>query len=220
MSNHKLIKVENILFLHGWGGNEKSFAPILSFFKSRYNCICVNMPKEPDKPWTLEDYAELVIAQLNGMNVKYAHIIAHSFGARVAALLLNMQPERFGRLVLAGPAGIKPRFNLWKWFKVRLHKLKVIKSKGSSDYRVLSLNGKITFQNIIKRDLVPEISQIIHPSLIIWGAKDKSVKKYMAKKWTTLNDCTRMKTYKNSGHFCFLDDCTRFIVDAEEFINA
>lgn len=212
--------MENILFLHGWGGDEKSFTPILPFFKSRYNCICISMPKEPNKPWALEDYAEFVIAELDKMVVKHMHVIAHSFGARVAALLLNMQPKRFGRLVLVGPAGIKPRFSLWRWFKIRLHKLKIIKCKGSPDYRVLSRNGKITFQNIIKRDLMPEISQIVHPSLIIWGAKDKSVKKYMVKKWTTLNDCTRMKAYKKSGHFCFLDESTRFIADAEEFINA
>jgi len=211
--------MQNILFLHGWGGDENSFANILLYFKRKYNCICVSMPRETDEPWVLEDYAKLVFAELDRQEIERTHIIAHSFGARVAALLVNMQPERFGKLVLTGPAGVKPRFNLLRWFKIRLHKAKIIKSKGSADYRVLSHSGKMTFQNIIKRDLAPEISGIMHPTLIIWGKKDKSVKKYMVKRWTKLNAYTTMKIYKNAGHFCFLDEPAKFIMDAEEYIN-
>lgn len=212
--------MENLLLLHGWGGDEKSFATVLPFFKTLYNCICVKMPMESDAPWKLEDYANLVIAELDREGIEHTHVIAHSFGARVTAVLVNLQPERFGKLVLAGPAGIKPRFNLWRWLKVRLHKLKIIKCKGSADYRTLSRNGKITFQNIIKKDLGTEISRIKHPSLIIWGARDKSIKKYMVKRWTKLNPYTRMKIYKGSGHFCFLDEPARFTIDVEEFLNA
>jgi pimeloyl-ACP methyl ester carboxylesterase len=177
------------------------------------------MPREAEEPWTLEDYADLVIRELDERNITKTHIIAHSFGARVAALLVNMQPERFGKIVLAGPAGIRQRFNLWRWVKVRLHKRGVIRSKGSADYRTLSLNGKITFQNIIRRDLVAEISGIAKSTLIIWGTKDKSIKKYMVKRWTKLNTYTTMKSYKNAGHFCFLDEPARFVVDVEEFIG-
>lgn len=212
--------MDNILFLHGWGGDKKSFAPVLPFFRSNYNCICVSMPKEPDEPWTLENYADLIFAELDRENIKEAHIVAHSFGARVAAMLVNLQPARFGKLILTSPAGIKPRFNFWRWLKIRLHKLKIIRSKGSTDYRTLSKNGKITFQNIIKRDLTTEISRIVNPSLIIWGAKDTAIKKYMVKRWTKLNDCIRIKTYNSSGHFCFIDEPARFITDIEEFLNA
>jgi len=210
----------NILFLHGWGGDDKSFSSVLPYFRTKYNCICVAMPRETDEPWTLEDYARMVFAELDRLGIKQTHIIAHSFGARVTAVLANEQPERFGKLILAGPAGIKQRFNLWRWLRVRLHKAKIIKSKGSADYSTLSHNGKITFQNIVRRDLSAEISAITQPSLIIWGKKDKAIKKYMAKRWTNLNACITMKTYKNAGHFCFLDEPARFIIDVEEFLDA
>jgi len=243
--------MDNILFLHGWGGNENSFAPILPFFKTKYNCICVRMPREPlecagqeaglgcgacTEPvecvprnddggsegrvfaWTLERYADLVLAELDEREVEKTHIIAHSFGARVAAILATRQPHRFEKLVLTGPAGIKPRFNLWRWLKIRLHKLKIIKSRGSSDYRNLTLAGKITFQNIIKRDLEHEISLITQPSLIIWGARDKAIKRKQINRWTKLNACTKMKVYEHAGHFCFLDEPARFVVDVEEFL--
>jgi len=177
------------------------------------------MPRETDEPWTLEDYADFVFAELDRLGIEKTHIIAHSFGARVAALLVNMQSERFGRLVLAGPAGIKSRFRFWRWLRIRLHKAKIIKSKGSADYRDLSVSGKVTFQNIIKRDLSPEISRIVQPTLIIWGTRDKSIRKYMIKRWTKLNASTIIKRYKGAGHFCFLDEPARFIMDAEDFIG-
>lgn len=204
--------------MHGWGGDEKSFSNILPFFRSNYSCVCVKFPKEPETPWTLEDYADLVFAELDRQGIQSTHIIAHSFGARVATLLIAMQPQRFGRLVLTGPAGIKPRFRLWRWIRIRLHKAKIIKSRGSSDYRVLSHSGKITFQNIIKRELTQEISKITSPTLIIWGTKDKAVKKYMILRWTKLNAYTTIKIYRNASHFCFLDSPARFTVDAYRFI--
>jgi len=167
--------------------------------------------------WALEDYANFVF---NKLDKGITHIVAHSFGARVATLLVTQHPERFGKLILTGPAGIRPRFKFWRWLRIRLHKWKILKSKGSADYRTLSLNGKITFQNIIKRDLSQEISRITQSSLIIWGTRDKAIKKYQIYRWTKLNTYTTMKIYKGAGHFCFLDEPARFIVDTEEFLNA
>ena len=212
--------MDNILFLHGWGGNEKSFASVLPFFQTKYNCICPALPREPETPWTLEDYVRLVFAELDQRDIKHTHIIAHSFGARVAVLLVNLQPERFGRLVLAGPAGIRPRLSFFRRLKIRLHKAGIIKSRGSTDYRGLTPAGKQTFQNIVNRDLSPEISRVRQPVLVIWGTKDDSIKKKCLKRWTNLNTCVRIKFYNKAGHFCFLDAPARFIVDAEEFLNA
>ena len=212
--------MDNILFLHGWGGDDKSFSNILPYFRRKYNCVCISMPREPDEPWSLEDYAKMVFEELDKQGITHTHIVAHSFGARVTAILVKHQPERFGKLVLTGPAGIKPRLHLWRWFRVRLHKAKIFKSKGSADYRNLSHNGKLTFQNIIKRDLSFEISKITQPSLIIWGKKDKAIKKYQIKRWTKLNACTTIKIYKGAGHFCFLNEPAKFIIDVEEYLNA
>jgi len=212
--------MENILFLHGWGGGEHSFSNVLPFFQSKYNCICVSLPKDPETPMVLEDYARLVFAELDARGIQKTHIIAHSFGARITALVAAAQPHRIGRIVLIGPAGIKPRFNIWRRLRIRLNKMKIIKSRGSSDYRTLTLSGKITFQNIIKRDLRAEIAKIAAPTLVIWGTKDKSIRKYMILRWTKLNACTTIKKYRGAGHFCFLDSPARFTVDAEEFLDA
>lgn len=218
--------MENLLFLHGWGGNDKSFAAVEPYFRANFNCIFVRFPcfqktdKDlPLKPYTLEDYAAEVVKTLDENKINKCHIIAHSFGCRVAVLLANSYPQRFGKLILTGPAGIPKRFSLRLKIKIWLHKIGIIKLRGSQDYRALTDIGKITFQNIIKRDLRPEIKKVKHRTLIIWGDRDSSVRRYMVKVWTNLNSNTKLIIYKGAGHFCYLDAPARFIIDAQEFLN-
>ena len=208
-----------ILFLHGWGGDENSFASIAPFFKKHYNCVFIRFPTDPPEPWCLDNYANLVMEKINQQGIDKCHIIAHSFGARVASLLLNHYPKRFDRIVLTGPAGIPKHFSLWLWLKIRFNKLFRRKNAGSSDYRKLTSIGKQTFKNIIGRDLRPEIRQIVHKTLIIWGNRDKAIPRYMVKLWTNLNTNTKLITYKGNGHFCFIDSPTRFIIDTQEFLS-
>jgi len=146
------------------------------------------------------------------------HIIAHSFGARVAVLLANRNPGLVDKMVLTGAAGLKPRFNLRVWLRVRWFKLTGI-GKGSSDYRKLSPAGKRTFKNIIRRDLSGEIAGLQVPAMLIWGGRDKSTPLYMAKRWTTLQKGATLKIYKHAGHFCFIDDPGRFVKDVWEFFS-
>jgi pimeloyl-ACP methyl ester carboxylesterase len=134
-------------------------------------------------------------------------------------LLVNRQPERFGKIVLTGPAGLRQRKSFFRWLRVHLHKAGIIKSRGSADYRALSAVGKATFKNIVNRDLSAEIARIRQPVLVIWGDQDTAIKKYMIKRWTKLQIRATLKVYKGCGHFCFLDKPARFVLDTEEFIN-
>jgi len=223
--------MQTILFLHGWGGDEKSFTPILQYFKQHFNCLCPALPmfqsdsikENPGAPWTLDDYADFVEEYLDKNDVEKCHIIAHSFGARVTALLLNKDPKRYGRIVLTGAAGIRKR-SLCVWFKVRVYKLrkrvfKIKKQGGSSDYKKLTDAGKKTFQNIITFDLKNEIAKIIHPTLLIFGGKDSATPIKLGKKWQKLSKNSKLIIYKKSGHFCFIDEHARFIRDAYDFLN-
>ena len=210
------------MFLHGWGGNETSFANILPFFRCHYRCLTLSMPmfqKEgyADKPWTLDDYAGFVTQFLDNNKVEYCHIIAHSFGCRVATLLATQNPSRYGQLVFTGAAGIRYRkrvnsIKIW-FYKLRKKLFKTTKG-GSSDYRNLSQVGKITFQNIINRDLSPDIAKIQNPTLLIFGHYDKSTPLKIGRKWQKLVKNSELRVYKNSGHFCYIDEAERFIADA------
>jgi len=210
--------VKTILFLHGWGTDENSFAHIRPFFERNCHCIFVNFDCNPKRVLTLEEYSKEVEQILSNNAVEKCHVIAHSFGARVAVLLANRNPNLVQKMVLTGAAGIKPRFSLIKWLKIRLHKMG-FKQKGSSDYRKLGVAGKITFQNIINRDLSAVIVDVDVPTLLIWGKRDKSTPLYMGKLWTKLQKTATMKIYKDAGHFCFIDEPARFISNVVEFFG-
>jgi len=207
-----------VLFLHGWGGNENTFAHIRRFYESTAKCVFVNFDCNPNTIRTLDTYVEQVEEVIRQKNIDKCHIIAHSFGARVAVLLCRRNPELVDSMVLTGAAGIRPRFNFFTWLKIRWYKLTGI-GKGSSDYQKLSPAGKRTFQNIIGRDLSEEISGISIPTLLIFGRTDKLTPLYMAKRWTKLQKGSRLVIYKRSGHFCFIDEPARFIKDSWEFLN-
>lgn len=176
------------------------------------------MPMDtPDKPWTLEDYANFVFEFLG--DEKQIHLIAHSFGARVAIVMETMRPGTFSRMLLTGAAGIPRRRNLWRWLKIHLHKMRIWKSKGSAEYRILSPNGKRTFQNIIKHDLRPLIKKIHIPTLLVYGSKDTATPIYIAKRWTRIAPNARLRIYKGVGHFCFIENPARFVSDALEWLK-
>ena len=146
------------------------------------------------------------------------NIIGHSFGARVAVLLATRHPNLINRLVLTGAAGLRPRRSLRRWARIKIYKWFKI-GRGSADYRRLTPAGKRTFQNIIHRDLAPEIARITAPTLLLWGKRDKSTPLYMGKRWTKLLQRAILKVYPRAGHFAFLDAPARFIHDAYQFLD-
>ena len=222
--------MQTILFLHGWGGNADSFAPIYQYFARSYNeqgelyqVLAPSLPCPPTKSvYTLEDYADDVDRFLQDHKVARCIVVAHSFGARLVAVLNARHPKLFTKIVITGGAGLKVR-RLSMWFKIHWYKLcrrfGVQVTGGSADYRQLDDNGKRTFKNIVNRDLSAEFKQITVPTLLIWGSRDRA---------TPVNLCRRLKRlipnaqtiiYPRVGHFAYLDCSARFINDVRQFLR-
>ena len=149
--------MQTILFLHGWGGNGNSFAPISQYFAratdengESYQILTPSLPCPPTTVYTLEDYANDIDHLLQTQKVTRCLVIAHSFGARLVAVLTARHPKLFTKIVITGGAGLKPRWRLRVWLKIRWYKfwrrlgLKV--RGGSADYQRLDSNGKRTFE--------------------------------------------------------------------------
>lgn len=211
--------MDTILFLHGWGGDQNSFSNIMPYLQRTHRCLSISMPTVPSDVWQLEDYALMVEKFLDDARVEQCHIIAHSFGARVAVLLVNRNPQRFKKLVLTGAAGIRKKLSLYRRFRIWLHKRGIWKSLGSPDYQNLSRIGKLTFQNIVNRDLSRDITKISHPTLLVFGKRDKSTPVWMGKRWARLSPNAKLLIYKNSGHFAYLDEPSRFLVDTTNSLS-
>ena len=84
-----------------------------------YRVLTPSLPCPPAKAYTLEDYADEVDAYLQAQQVTRCVVIAHSFGARLVAVLNARHPKLFTRIVLTGAAGLKPRWRFRVWWRIR-----------------------------------------------------------------------------------------------------
>ena len=96
-------KGQNLLLLHGWGGNVDSFGP---FFDSMANHFCVTTfdfwgfgksdkpPQNADTFW----YAQMTKEFMSKLGLQKPLVVSHSFGGRVAIILSSQ--NLFDKVVL------------------------------------------------------------------------------------------------------------------------
>lgn len=180
----------------------------------------------PATVYTLDDYVRDLERYLAEHQVTRCAVVAHSFGARLVAVLNAKRPDLFSKIVITGGAGLKPRFSLRVWLKVRWFKLRRklfgATDGGSAEYRALDANGQATFRHIINRDLAPEIATITAPLLLINGDRDTATPVSMAKRWqklATKSARCRLQIYRGYGHFAYLESRARFIKDVAEWLD-
>ena len=115
-----------MIFLHGWGGDVRSFlfiAKNLGVSATLVDFYGFGKTPHPDYPLTVKDYAEGVIETMDAAGIAKADIVGHSFGGRVAIYLAAYYPERVNKLVLVDSAGVKPRRGIKYYFRITLHKI-------------------------------------------------------------------------------------------------
>lgn len=206
-----------IVFLHGWGGNTKSFNFICKYLTFNYRALFIDFPpfgnsSEPCITFDMQDYYNLTKEILQKEQFYNPIVVGHSFGGRVAIMLGNS--AKFTVLVAA--AGLKPKRGLKYYYKTTKHKLlkrlgiKNIKG-GSDDYKKLSNNMKKTFVNIVNTDLSFYAKQICVPTILFWGKKDNQTPFYMAKRLNKLIKTSKIISFKDAGHFCYIDKLPIFV---------
>ena len=203
---------KDIVFLHGWGGSIKSFEFILKKLNFNYRALLIDFPMfgKSDMPkitYTIFDYEEIVRLIMQKENFNSPIVVGHSFGGRVAILLASK--GCINGLVLAASAGLKPKRGLRYRLKIIKHKIKKkigLKSNiESPDYRTLPQNMKKTFVNIVTTYLEKYAINISVPTILFWGKKDKDTPFYMAKRLKGLIKDSEIVFFKNSGHFCYIE---------------
>lgn len=206
-----------LVFLHGWGGEIDSFKFICKYLKNEYRALFIDFPPfgkstEMQKPWTIFDYAELVLEIMRKEKFKKPIIIGHSFGGRVASILASGGYAQ--KLMLVDSAGLKPKRTLNYHLKRLNNKIRTKlgkKTKGSADFEALSPIMKKTFVNIVNTFLEKYVININIPTIIFWGQKDKETPLYMAKRFKRLIKNSELVIIKNAGHFAYLQDLNTFV---------
>ena len=161
---------------------------------------------------------------LSLLNVETPHVIAHSFGCRVAVKMAAGDKDAFDKILLTGPAGVILKRGLSYRFKVKSYRLVkrfapnfAEKKFGSEEYRTLSPIMKESYKKIVNEDLRADASNISNPVLIVEGEEDVTTPLSEAQAYLQCLQNGRLQGMQG-GHFAFAEHPFTFNLIAEEFL--
>ncbi|MBI5151497.1 MAG: alpha/beta hydrolase [Candidatus Pacebacteria bacterium] len=221
-----------VIFLHGWGGDKRSWLPVIERLKTSFYGYAIDLPGFGESPLerisTLHDYAEDIVLFLKAHAIKKAVFVGHSFGGAVSAVIASTYPDYVEKLVLIDASGIRPTrhiiqqvfegavgvgkeiFQLPGLKKMFPHVRKLLYSFGplrSSDYS--ALNDPIkqkTFVYILREDISDLLVKIVCPTLILWGSEDRDTPLSDGERMHTLIPQSELFVFRGKSHFAYLED--------------
>ena len=222
---------EELLFLHGYLSCKESFYYQLQQLKMHYRVTAVDLvgfgkSDALTEPWSVADYARHTLAILQGLQIERTHILAHSFGGRIALWLLANMPEKFDRAILTGCAGLIPKRNLKYHLKVKGYNLckKIFpnfaeRHFGSAEYRTLSPIMRESYKKIVNEDLFDCLAKIKSEVLYIFGEKDSATPLYMADILQANTPNAKLEVIEGGSHYCFCEQVALFNTLALQFLQ-
>jgi 2-hydroxy-6-oxonona-2,4-dienedioate hydrolase len=100
-----------LILLHGTGGHAEAYLRNLASLSRDFRVIAYDMvghgfTDKPDRPYTLDVYAEHLLALLDALEIERADLSGESLGGWVAAWFAEAHPARVGRLILTTPGNV------------------------------------------------------------------------------------------------------------------
>ena len=218
-----------MLFLHGYLSSKEAFSAQIEYFSKFYRVTAldfVGFGESPPltSPFSVADYADWTKAALEVLGVKKPHVIAHSFGCRVAVKMASADKEIFDKIVLTGAAGVRLPRGLTYYGKVFAYRFVrkfapkfAEKHFGSKEYRGLPLVMKESYKKIVNEDLRADAEKIKNQVLIVQGEADTTTPLKEAQVYLKCFANGRIYMIEG-GHFAFAEHPMAFTMIAEEFL--
>lgn len=220
---------KDLLFLHGYLSDKNAFSLQIRYFAKYFRVTAIDFlgfgeSGKLNAPFSVTDYANWTKEVLTALGVQTPHVVAHSFGCRVAVKLASLYPNTLDKMVLTGPAGIiLPRGIRYKC-KVGAYRLckklfpKMAEKRfGSKEYRQLSPLMRESYKKIVNEDLREDASKVQNPVLIIEGRRDTTTTLREAEIYEKSFPNARLRVMEG-GHFAFVDNPLQFNILTEEFL--
>ena len=131
-----------VLFLHGCGCDSSTMKVLAENIDRPVVSLDLwgfGQSEAPHEVWGSHEYASALARFCDSAGLRKTDIVAHSFGGRIALALAADMPERVGKIVLAGGAGLRKK-SFVRWLKQKAFKIcrktgMNTKFAGSDDYR-------------------------------------------------------------------------------------
>ena len=221
-------KGKDLLLLHGYLSSKEAFAAQVAYFSKFFRVTALDFLGFGDSraltsAFSVGDYAKWLKDVVAALELQKPHVIAHSFGCRVAIKTAVLDPEIFDKIVLTGPAGvilkrgIKYRFKVGAYRFVKRFAPKFAERKfGSKEYRGLSSLMKGSYKKIVNEDLRECARGVFNDVLIVEGKEDKVTTRAEAEAYLRCFPKAKMEMIEG-GHFAFAENPLSFNLIAEEF---
>ena len=174
----------DILLLHGYLSNKESFYYQIKFLSQYFRVTAPDIigfgnSSPSDTPYSVDDYCNWLETFIKKSRLEHPHILAHSFGARVAIKYLGSRVGDADKLIITGGAGIvKPRSPQYMRRVKRYRRVKKLFPRfaerhfGSEEYRTLPPLMKESYKLIVNEDLRDCAKNISNKTLLLYGRDD------------------------------------------------
>ncbi len=208
--------MNKVLILHGWSYSMDRWTPFIKLMEAKgFKPHLLEIPgltAPIDRAWMLGDYAEwlkgkvgkekvVLIGHSNGGRIsltfalKYPNLVERLILIDSAGIYHNELPVRFKRFVFKNLARVGKKLTASESARKALHK-----SAGVNDYREASPLMRQTITNLISTDLTSQLKNIIAPTLIIWGGRDKTTPLSDGELMNKLIPNSKLRIVKDAGH--------------------
>ena len=223
---------DTVVLLHGWGQNIQMMKPIGDKLCFNHQILIVDLPghgdsDEPDYPWTLYDYVEMLKELIDELKLKKIILMGHSFGGKISLLYASMhEVEKI--VVFGSPYKKRIKKDSLKLKTMRflkkipgINKLEGFAKKhvGSTDYKNASKIMREVMVNHVNLDITEDIKKIKAPLLIIWGTNDQAVPIADAYELEKLVPGAGLVVYQGCTHYAYLENLGQTINVLKSFID-
>lgn len=216
------------MLLHGYLSSKEAFSAQIRYFSKFYRVTAIDFvgfggSMALTNPFSVDDYAEWTKEVLRLLGVEKPHLIAHSFGCRVAVKLASWDSGFFDKILLTGAAGIILKRGLAYKIKVKAYRFVkkfaprfAGKRFGSAEYKTLSPVMKESYKKIVNEDLRECARRIENEVLLVQGQEDTTTPKKEAEVYLSCLKRGKLRMVQG-GHFAFAEYPDLFNLIAEEF---
>lgn len=227
---------KTLVFLHGWGVDSKLWFKITpELINKNYSLYFLDLPgfgqsQIPNTVYDVDDYKKIVYEFIKKLGLKKINLIGHSFGGSVGIKIASENPNFLDKLILVNAAGIRYS-SIQKNIRTVLAKIisplftptfmqplrfKFYQLIGSEYLNIPSMS-KI-FKKVVAENLMPILTKINKPTLIISGDKDKVTPVSLAQEMNKKIKNSKL-VILSAGHFSFLDQAEEFVKALINFID-
>ena len=219
---------KDLVLLHGYLSSKEAFGAQVEYFSRFFRVTALDFlgfggSRYLTNAFSVGDYAIWTRKVLTALRVQKPHVIAHSFGCRVAIKMASEDEETFDKILLTGPAGVIMRRGLRYHMKVATYRaVKRVaprfaeKRFGSAEYRSLSPIMKESYKKIVNEDLRECAQRVMNEVLIVEGLQDTTTPLCEAEAYLAAFPHARLRVMEG-GHFAFAENPVTFNLIAEEF---